>query len=153
MLPWQSAHQLLWWMLLYRPLYKIGVVALALVVSTLGIATPLLQKAFFDSLSTQVQWTWLIAAAGSLLSYFFLYQGLNLSCQKIANETQALLSKQLYLHLLNLRSIDRKGKSIGELIAIYATDIPCRRSSTQSYHFHPAKPSSRLSTKSLFQAL
>ncbi|MCX7674972.1 MAG: ABC transporter ATP-binding protein/permease [Bdellovibrionaceae bacterium] len=124
MLPWQSAHQLLWWMLLYRPLYKIGVVALALVVSTLGIATPLLQKAFFDSLSTQVQWTWLIAAAGSLLSYFFLYQGLNLSCQKIANETQALLSKQLYLHLLNLRSIDRKGKSIGELIAIYATDIP-----------------------------
>lgn len=128
---------LLQFILFNRLRVKMALVGLALLVAFLGLSAPLLQKIFIDKLLNQHSSAPLFQIANSLptglwlllggLAVFLnlsLYQLLSYLCNLEAMKTQHAISKKLYQHLLQLRPLDYQNKTTGELIAVYATDVP-----------------------------
>ena len=113
----------------------------ALVGALFGVLGPLFQKGFIDKL-THVKsefeghlpsWIDLSDYSPQVLlglSFFALLLSLGLNALTVflgSRESilmQGILAQKLYSQTLNLRSDSLKGKSVGELVAIYATDIP-----------------------------
>lgn len=134
---WSKPLCLLQFILFNRWRTKLALVTLALLVAFLGLAAPLLQKIFIDTLLNrhssvffanlaQVLPTavWLALGGITLFLSLSLYQLLSYLCHLEAMKTQHHISKKLYQHLLQLRPLDYQNKTTGELIAVYATDIP-----------------------------
>ena len=111
---------------------------LAAISTLFGLLGPLFQKAFLDRLSHSATFSWmeigwLSAASPSLLlalSFLCLlfalglYQSVVYLGTREAIWMQRKLAQRLYDHTLELRSESLHGKSVGEIVSVYTTDIP-----------------------------
>lgn len=133
-----SAAQLLWELLFIRFWARLTMIVLAAFSASFGLLGPLFQKAFLDRLSGSPSFSWLKFAwfesipVGGLLALSFLclllalalYQGVVYIGTRESIWMQRNLAQRLYDHTLKLRSESLHGKSVGEIVAVYTTDIP-----------------------------
>lgn len=128
---------LLWFFLTYRWPVKIAIMATALMGAVFGAASPLFQKIFVDRLlGTESFEKWFeplstidpTGAIGAAFVCTLLAQALALAanylCVKEGAVLQEIVSDELYKKMLSIRS-DSMGKTtVGEVVALYATDVP-----------------------------
>lgn len=100
--------------------YKALIVILSLASALLGLAVPYYQKIFVDDLNS------INLAVCVLLALFYLasnqlalFVGQNESIQ-----AQKKLSEVLYKHNLYLKPLTLQNRSVGEVVSLYATDVP-----------------------------
>lgn len=120
-----------------RPSYKIGLLILSLLAALLGVASPYFQKIFIDTLTLTptpqhlATWTPQVSVF-SLLLLAFTSAALGHVCQATANllgnldaaHTQHELAQKLYDKTLSLRTSSLQGRTVGEIVSVYATDVP-----------------------------
>ena len=123
--------------LLLRPLWRIAIVALAFASSILGVCSPVFQKSFVDRLlglaTDKTIFTMLntiptlgflgLAVGASLLSNFFSSLSLYIGNQESVH-IQKTFADQLYLKMLSARGDQLGGRTIGEVVSLYAVDVP-----------------------------
>lgn len=125
--------KLLFEVLLHRPWSRFLIILLSLCSAFFGLASPFFQKEFIDILSqheTLIHWQ--SYSAPQLLFFAFICTLLNLAFAQLttyvgAKEAaimQGYLAKKLYNKTMELRSETLQEKSVGEIVSIYATDIP-----------------------------
>ena len=133
-------RSLLWQSVFSRPGFRVLVLAVALTSALAGLLSPFFQKLFVDRLLgaeslahglSGLQWTetanpiWLVAVAfiftlmaqatGVLASYIAINEGLIL---------QRNFSDRLYRKMLAIRSDQLGSTTVGEVVSVYATDVP-----------------------------
>ena len=112
-----------------RKRWKLLIVLTALAAATLGLAGPLYQKAFIDSLAASKDG---ISFSESFrdLSLFFICFMSSLGFQLLAQylgQREALviqknLSEKIYTHMLALKADRLKNTQVGEIVSLYAID-------------------------------
>jgi ATP-binding cassette, subfamily B, multidrug efflux pump len=110
-----------------RPLWRLFILASSFFATAFGLLAPFLQKEFIDRLIHQNNEDILfylfasfaalaVALCFSIFTNFLgFYEGIVM---------QRRLSQKLYDHALDLRTDSLGGKSVGEIVALYATDVP-----------------------------
>ena len=116
----RSQKDVVYFILFDRLAVRIGVMLLALFATLAGLAVPYYQRDFMLSLSTNPL---LVCTLLALLS-FVLTQMTNFLGQREALITQKALSEKLYHHILRLKPLTTSHKTVGEMVALYTTDIP-----------------------------
>lgn len=134
-----SPYKLLWEILRTRWPMRVAILGLSLAAAASGLLGPIFQKDFVDKIS-QAQTTTevfglpllntLSPSESLLASFLTLLLALLLSA--LANflgtyestKMQRIWANDLYQKVLKLRSDSLHGKQTGELVSIYATDIP-----------------------------
>ncbi len=99
---------------------RILIMFLALLGTFAGLAVPYFQREFLTQLEPQP----LLICTGLALGSFLFLQMTNFLGQRESLIAQQKLSRWLYQHILNLKSQATQSKSIGEMVALYTTDIP-----------------------------
>lgn len=103
-----------------RPHYRLLIIFLSLVSALLGLAVPYYQKIFVQDLSEVSLLVCVLLALAYLASnQLALFAGQNESIY-----AQRKLSEIIYKHNLNLKPLTLQNRSVGELVSIYATDVP-----------------------------
>ncbi|MEZ0391299.1 MAG: ATP-binding cassette domain-containing protein [Pseudobdellovibrionaceae bacterium] len=108
-----------------RPLWKLTIVLSSLFATFFGLLGPFLQKEFIDHLADQ-------QGSLSFLIYAFIALFLSLGLNVLTNFLgmreaifmQRVLAQRLYDHTLHLRTDSLKGRPVGEIVSLYATDVP-----------------------------
>ncbi len=127
-----SAKSLLLFILFYRWPIRLGILSLSLVAALLGLAGPFFQKEFVDALlgydsRLGLQLTPLPAIFFAFLS-FISAQGLGQLCNYISQKesiiAQSLLGRFIYRKTLELKPDAIYDHPTGEVVALYATDVP-----------------------------
>jgi ATP-binding cassette, subfamily B, multidrug efflux pump len=116
-------------LLVARLRWKLLILGLALVSAVFGLAGPIFQKSFIDTLVAET------ATVDTSLSFhyllaFFLCFAISIALQLLAmylgqresNIVQRDLSQELYSQMLRLKSDRLKGTQVGEVVSLYATD-------------------------------
>jgi ATP-binding cassette subfamily B multidrug efflux pump len=110
-----------------RPLWRIFILGSSFLATVFGLLAPFYQKEFVDHLINNDQNNilfFLLASFGTLTlslcfsiltNYLGYYEALVM---------QRALSQKLYDHALDLRTDSLSGKSVGEIVSLYATDVP-----------------------------
>lgn len=99
---------------------RIGIMLLAFCATLAGLAVPYFQRDFMQHLTSSPL---LVCTVLALLS-FILMQMTNFLGQREALITQKALSEKLYHHILRLKPLTTSHKTVGEMVALYTTDIP-----------------------------
>lgn len=128
---------LLWFFLFHRWPVKLAILATALIAAVFGAASPLFQKIFVDRLlgsESFERWFEAFSAidpTGAIAAAFvctLLAQALSLAahylCVKEGAVLQEIVSNELYKKMLSIRSDSMGNTTIGEVVALYATDVP-----------------------------
>src|SRR5690606_13605756 len=98
-----------------------------------GLMAAFFQKEFVDSLLgapmvfPELQWhplAWLVLGFLSLLFSLSLAQGVNALAASESLWMQRYLAEKLYKTMISLQSSQLRGHTVGEVVAIYTTDIP-----------------------------
>jgi ATP-binding cassette subfamily B multidrug efflux pump len=117
--------KLLWDILSTRPTWRLLIVFTSLLATTLGLLGPFYQKAFIDSFSTSdpsmkaLVISFVCLALAMVFNMLANYWGVQESL-----EMQKIFADRIYKKTLSLRSDSLSGKTTGEIVSIYATDIP-----------------------------
>lgn len=104
--------------------WRIAIVASSLIATLLGLLGPFYQKEFVDSLASGGSYQSLLIAFICLAAAMSLNMLSNYLGMQESLQMQQVLANKLYHHTLHLRTDSLKGKPTGELVSIYATDIP-----------------------------
>lgn len=121
----QKVHELLWDLLTYRLHGRLTIVLTSFLATCLGLAGPFFQKSFVDSFSTEnpsimaLVISFLCLAFAMALNMLSNYLGVQESLAM-----QQRFADQIYRKTLQLRSDSLAGKTTGEIVAVYATDVP-----------------------------
>ena len=125
-----------------RPWARLAILVSSILATLGGLAGPLFQKTFVDILTDRSQrlgphipWMkyFLINdSALSLVFFSFISLFLSLGFSQLANYLgaresifmQKKLAHRLYNKALSLRSDSLQGRPVGEIVAVYATDVP-----------------------------
>lgn len=99
---------------------RIGIMTLAFLATLAGLAVPYYQKDFMQQLALPPL---LVCTVLALLS-FLLLQMTNFLGQREALITQKALAEKLYHHILRLKPLTTSHKTVGEMVALYTTDLP-----------------------------
>lgn len=116
--------RLIFQVLFSRPHWRLAIIGSSLIATICGLAGPFYQKEFVDSLSNDGSYQNLFIAFSCLLLALCFNMLANYLGIQESLHMQEILSKKLYDQTLYLRSDSLKGKTTGELVSIYATDIP-----------------------------
>jgi ABC-type multidrug transport system fused ATPase/permease subunit len=105
---------------LERPHFRLLIIALSLLSALLGLAVPYFQKIFVQELS--------VSSLSICIALALFYLGSNQLAlfvgQNESIQAQRKLSEILYNHNLNLKPLTLQSRSVGELVSLYATDVP-----------------------------
>ena len=133
------AHKLLFEVFTYRWPQQLMVLFFSLATTFFGLLAPFFQKEFIDSLTgapSDIHRLWpsadfqLTTLTALFLSFFCLFLSLssnaftNYFSAKESVVLQRRLAQRIYDHVLKLRADSLNGKSMGEFVSIYATDVP-----------------------------
>jgi ABC-type multidrug transport system fused ATPase/permease subunit len=103
-----------------RPHYRLLIIVLSLLSALLGLAVPYYQKIFVQDLSEISLFVCIVLALAYLAAnQLALFAGQNESVY-----AQKKLSEIIYKQNLNLKPLTLQNRSVGELVSIYATDVP-----------------------------
>ena len=115
-----SQKDVVFFILFDRLSVRIGIMLLAFCATLAGLAVPYYQRDFMQHLTTSPL---LVCTVLALIS-FILMQMTNFLGQREALITQKALSEKLYHHILRLKPLTTSHKTVGEMVALYTTDIP-----------------------------
>lgn len=135
------SFQLLRFVFFYRPWTRVFILLCSLIATVLGLAGPFFQKEFVDLLMQtqsplhqsfityanilpQTSTGVLLAAFTCILGSLAFAALTNFLGGREAIIMQRVLAQKLYNKTLEIRADSLKGKSLGELVSVYATDIP-----------------------------
>lgn len=114
-----------------RPWHRVLILGVSFVAAVLGLLAAYYQKVFIDSLAgitllseTTQQLTILFLAFGSFLFASFLNQGNLYLSYREALISQRKLAHDLYTQALRLKSESLDKRTVGEIVSLYATDVP-----------------------------
>jgi ATP-binding cassette, subfamily B, multidrug efflux pump len=128
--------------LLSRPWTRVAILIASLLSTFWGLLSPLFQKEFVDLLTEQGsqldhKFAWMNYFIWgntplSLIGFSFISLFLSLGFAQLANYLgaresilmQRRLAQRLYDKALTLRADSLRGRPVGEIVAVYATDIP-----------------------------
>lgn len=103
-----------------RPHYRLLIIFLSLISALLGLAVPYYQKIFVQDLAdTSLLVCILLSLAYLAANQLALFVGQNESIH-----AQKKLSEILYKHNIYLKPLTLQSRSVGELVSLYATDVP-----------------------------
>lgn len=128
-----SSLRLLAEILFSRPASRALLILCSCLSASLGLFAAFAQKEFVDQLLGAPMMfmgtdlhpvAWLIIGFIALLGNLALAQAVNYIGAKESLAMQRRLADQLYARVLRLHSVDLRGRSVGEIVAIYTTDIP-----------------------------
>lgn len=130
------SKSLLPWILFHRLHARGLILATSLFSAFFGILSPFFQKTFVDRIlgfETTLTggfgerlpvWLWIV---GAFFAFLFA-QGLSALAQYLGNveglRIQREVSERMYRKMLTLRSDGLKSKTVGEVVSIYAVDVP-----------------------------
>lgn len=97
---------------------------LSLISTLSGIASPFLQRHFVENITTEQAPLLLFFASLSLASGFLFQSLTNLIGVLESQRMQSEISNMIFAKTLELRSDGLKGRSIGEVVSLYTTDVP-----------------------------
>lgn len=128
-----TSSRLLHEILFTRPAHRALLILSSLSAALCGLAAAFSQKEFVDGL-LQVKsdylaleytpLTWLGISFVFLLFHLALNQLVNFVGNREALFMQRQLADRLYRRVLELHSSDLRGRSVGEIVSIYTTDVP-----------------------------
>lgn len=104
----------------YRWPVKLVIILTALMASLAGLVAPFLQQKFLSEQS----YASLILCCLATFIYFLFFQLTQYISQNEATYVQEKVSQVLYKKILNLNSQSLSHKTVGEMVALYTTDIP-----------------------------
>lgn len=119
--------------LLSRPWQRVLLIALSALATCCGLLSAFFQKEFVDSLLgnamvfASLNWhpmVWLLSGFLALLLSLSLAQAVNAIGNREAIWMQRHLAERLYRNVLSLQPSQLRGRTVGEIVAIYTTDIP-----------------------------
>lgn len=116
----KSQKDVVYFILFDRLSVRLGIMFLAFSATLAGLAVPYFQRDFMLNLAYGPL---LICTVLALLSFVFM-QATNYLGQREALLTQKALSEKLYHHILRLKPLTTSHKTVGEMVALYTTDIP-----------------------------
>jgi len=116
----KSTKDLIHFILFYRISARLVIMLLAFFATLAGIAVPYFQREFTQTLSFEFLF---ICTLLAFLS-FILLQLTNFFGQREALLAQKFLGSAIYKHILNLKALTTGHKTVGEMVALYTTDIP-----------------------------
>ncbi|AZZ37230.1 ABC transporter permease [Bdellovibrio sp. qaytius] len=116
----KSQKDVVYYILFDRLIVRIGIMFLAFSATIAGLSVPYFQRDFMQHLAASPL---LICTLLALLSFVFL-QMTNYLGQREALITQKSISEKLYHHILKLKPLTTSHKTVGEMVALYTTDIP-----------------------------
>lgn len=136
-----SSFILLLEVLLSRPLFRFFILLTSFFAALLGLLAPFFQKEFIDLLTGSPShihetfpWLQVLPLESPLALLFlsficlFLSLGFSVLTNYIGNSEAILmqrkLAQRLYDHALELRTDSLQGRQVGEIVSLYATDIP-----------------------------
>ncbi len=124
-----SVSKLLRLVFFHRLQARLLILLVSLLATIIGLAGPYFQKLFIDDLMSP-QWTLQTSAFHVMAGFFCLFLSLalngltNFLGMNEAVIMQGILAKKLYEKVLLLKIDSLKGRSVGEFVSVYATDIP-----------------------------
>lgn len=130
--PWQVLRLILF----SRPWQRVLILLTSAISTTFGLIGPFLQKEYLDLLLGHPGhfltrenyswpiWTLMIFAFICIFAYLGLSQLTNYLGSREAIHMQSVLSRIFYNKALLLRADSLEGRQTGEMVAVYATDIP-----------------------------
>lgn len=100
--------------------FKLLILSLSLTASIFGLAVPYFQKDFSSSLSNST-----LALCVFLSLLYLMFNQLTLFVgQNESIKAQKKMADTLYKHNLNLKPLTLQQKTVGEVVSLYATDVP-----------------------------
>jgi ABC-type multidrug transport system fused ATPase/permease subunit len=103
-----------------RPHFRVLIIFLSLSSALLGLALPYYQKIFVQELTENS----LLICIGLSLAYLGANQLALFVGQNESIHAQRKLSELLYKPNLNLKPLTLQNRSVGEMVSLYATDVP-----------------------------
>lgn len=130
----EPRHSLLWQVIFFRWSWRILILLSSLLAAVTGLAAPWFQKEFIDLLTgtkspVHLTWfetpaPWIALAAVSVLASQFFAQLTNYLGSREAVFLQKVFARQLYDRMLFLRADTMSRRALGEVVSLYATDVP-----------------------------
>ena len=100
--------------------HRFLIVLLALIATFTGLLVPYYQKSFMQQFDTQFL---AICTALALIS-FLTMQLTSYLGQREALKCQRILSEKIYNHILSLKALAVRNRTVGEMVSLYTTDVP-----------------------------
>lgn len=103
-----------------RPHYRVLILFLSILAAVLGLSVPYYQKIFSLNLDyTSLALCVVLSLAYLMFNQLTLFVGQNESIQ-----AQRKLAELIYRHNLHLKPLTLQKRSVGEVVSLYATDVP-----------------------------
>lgn len=125
---------LLWQVIFHRWLWRILILLCSLASAVTGLAAPWFQKEFIDLLTgnkspVHLTWfespaPWIVLAAAAVLGSQAFAQLTNYLGAREAVFLQKVFARRLYDRMLALRADTMSRRALGEVVSLYATDVP-----------------------------
>lgn len=115
-----SQKDVIYFIIFNRLGIRLGIVLLAFMATLFGLAVPYFQRDFLIQVSPEPL---IICTILALMSFIFM-QMTNFLGQREALFAQKTLAEKLYQHILRLKPLTTSHKTVGEMVALYTTDIP-----------------------------
>lgn len=103
-----------------RPHYRVLILLLSILSAVLGLSVPYYQKIF----STNLDYYSLILCVLLSLAYLVFNQLTLFVGQNESIQAQRKLAELIYRHNLELKPLTLQKRSVGEVVSLYATDVP-----------------------------